>query len=150
MDQFSSVAQSCPLLCDPMNCSMPDFPVHHQLQSLLKLMLLSYSCYITVGLKDDSLPRKVVYSFWKYRSQNIFPFIGGIFPYQEIYMCVCVCVCVCMYVYINGICIPLIYNCIGFPHGRVQCIFLQQGMKKKFPLSHLLFQNQDDLRNYFS
>ena len=29
--QFSSVAQSCPTLCDPMNHSTPDLPVHHQL-----------------------------------------------------------------------------------------------------------------------
>ena len=29
--QFSSVAQSCPTLCDPMNCSVPGLPVHHQL-----------------------------------------------------------------------------------------------------------------------
>ena len=29
--QFISVAQSCPTLCDPMDCSMPGFPVHHQL-----------------------------------------------------------------------------------------------------------------------
>ena len=29
--QFSLVAQSCPTLCNPMNCSTPDFPVHHQL-----------------------------------------------------------------------------------------------------------------------
>ena len=28
--QFSSVTQSCPTLCDPMNCSMPSLPVHHQ------------------------------------------------------------------------------------------------------------------------
>ena len=28
--QFSSVAQSCLTLCDPMNCSMPGLPVHHQ------------------------------------------------------------------------------------------------------------------------
>ena len=28
---FSSVAQSCPTLCDPMDCSMPGLPVHHQL-----------------------------------------------------------------------------------------------------------------------
>ena len=28
--QFSSVAQSCPTLCDPMNHSMPGLPVHHQ------------------------------------------------------------------------------------------------------------------------
>ena len=30
-DQFSSVAQSCPTLCDPMNCSTLGLPVHHQL-----------------------------------------------------------------------------------------------------------------------
>ena len=29
--QFSSVAQSCPTLCDPMNCSTPGFSVHHHL-----------------------------------------------------------------------------------------------------------------------
>ena len=31
VDQFSSVAQSCLTLCDPMNRSMPGLPVHHQL-----------------------------------------------------------------------------------------------------------------------
>ena len=29
--QFSSVTQSCPTLCNPMNRSMPALPVHHQL-----------------------------------------------------------------------------------------------------------------------
>ena len=29
--QFSSVTKSCPTLCDPMNCSTPGLPVHHQL-----------------------------------------------------------------------------------------------------------------------
>ena len=29
--QSSSVAQSCPTLCDPMECSTPGFPVHHEL-----------------------------------------------------------------------------------------------------------------------
>ena len=29
--QFSSVAQLCPTLCDPMNCSTPGLPDHHQL-----------------------------------------------------------------------------------------------------------------------
>ena len=28
--QFSSVTQSCPILCDPMNRNMADLPVHHQ------------------------------------------------------------------------------------------------------------------------
>ena len=29
--QFISVAQSCPTLCDPINCSTTGLPVHHQL-----------------------------------------------------------------------------------------------------------------------
>ena len=32
--QFSSVTQSCPTLCDPMDCSTPGFPVHHQVPEL--------------------------------------------------------------------------------------------------------------------
>ena len=32
--QFSSVTQSCPTLCDPMDCSTSGFPVHHQLPEL--------------------------------------------------------------------------------------------------------------------
>ena len=32
--QFSSVTQSCPTLCDPMDCSTPGFPVHHHLLEL--------------------------------------------------------------------------------------------------------------------
>ena len=31
MIQFSSVTQSCLTVCDPMDCSMPGLPVHHQL-----------------------------------------------------------------------------------------------------------------------
>ena len=36
--QFSSVAQLCPTLCNPMNCSTPGLPVHHQLPSSPKPM----------------------------------------------------------------------------------------------------------------
>ena len=35
---LSSVSQLCPTLCDPMDCSTPGFPIHHQLSGLLKLM----------------------------------------------------------------------------------------------------------------
>ena len=31
---ISSVAQSCPTLCNPIGCSTPGFPVHHQLLEL--------------------------------------------------------------------------------------------------------------------
>ena len=34
MHQFSSVAQSCPTLCNPIDCSTPGFPVRHQLPEL--------------------------------------------------------------------------------------------------------------------
>ena len=36
--QFSSVAQLCPTLFEPMNCGTPGLPVHHQLPEFLKLM----------------------------------------------------------------------------------------------------------------
>jgi len=35
--QFSSVAQLCPTLCDPMNRSMPGLPIHHQLPELMQI-----------------------------------------------------------------------------------------------------------------
>ena len=31
---YCSVAQSCPIICDPMDCSTPGFPLHHQLPEL--------------------------------------------------------------------------------------------------------------------
>ena len=34
--EFSSVIQLCPTLCNPMDCSMPGFPVHNQLMELAK------------------------------------------------------------------------------------------------------------------
>ena len=37
-DQIISVAQSCPTLCDPMNCSMPGLPVHPNSRSSPRLM----------------------------------------------------------------------------------------------------------------
>ena len=35
---FSSVTQSCPTLCVPMDCSMPGFSAHHQLTSIESVM----------------------------------------------------------------------------------------------------------------
>ena len=36
--EFSSVIQLCPTLYDPMDCSTPGFPVHHQLPEMFKLV----------------------------------------------------------------------------------------------------------------
>ena len=35
--QFSSVAQSCSIHCNPMNCSMPGLPVHHKLPEFIQI-----------------------------------------------------------------------------------------------------------------
>ena len=35
--EFSSVSQSCLTLCDPMDCSTPGLPVHHQLPELTQI-----------------------------------------------------------------------------------------------------------------
>ena len=37
VDQFSSVAQLCLTLCDPMDCSTPGLPVHHQLPEFTQI-----------------------------------------------------------------------------------------------------------------
>ena len=39
LNQFSSVIQSCPTLCDPMNCSTPSLPVHHQLPEFTQTLV---------------------------------------------------------------------------------------------------------------
>ena len=36
-DLFSSVAQSCPTLCNPMDCSKPGLPVHQQLPEFTQI-----------------------------------------------------------------------------------------------------------------
>ena len=41
--QFSSVTQSCPTLCDPMNRSTPGLPVHHQLPEFTQTHVLRVS-----------------------------------------------------------------------------------------------------------
>ena len=48
---FSSVAQSCPTLCDPMDCIMPGFPVHQQLPELTQTHVhrSSWWCHPTIS-----------------------------------------------------------------------------------------------------
>ena len=38
--QFSSVTQSCPTFCDPMNCNMPGLPVHHQIPEFTQTLVI--------------------------------------------------------------------------------------------------------------
>ena len=47
--QFSSVAQSCPTLCNPMNRSTPGLPVHHQLPEFTHSCPLSRWCHPAIS-----------------------------------------------------------------------------------------------------
>ena len=88
--QFSSVAQSCLTLCDPMNCSTPGLPVHHQLPestqpmsieslmpsnhlSLCHPLLLLPSIFPNIrGFSNESAPRIRWPKYWSF-SFNISP-----------------------------------------------------------------------------
>ena len=56
--QFSSVAQSCPTFCNPMDCSTPGFPVHHQLLEVAQIHVHRVSDAIQPShlLSSPSLP----------------------------------------------------------------------------------------------
>ena len=56
--QFSSVTQSCPTLCDPMNRSMPGLPAHHQLLESTQTHVhrVNYAIQPSHPLSSPSLP----------------------------------------------------------------------------------------------
>jgi len=83
--QFSSVTQSCPALCDPMDCSMPGFPIHHQLPELTEThvhwvgdaiqpshsLLSSFPSTFNLSQHQGLLNESVLRIRWpKYRSFN--------------------------------------------------------------------------------
>ena len=62
--QFSSVSQSCPTLCDPMNHSTPGLPVHHQLLefTLTHVHRVSDAIQPSHPLSSPSPPYKAPYA----------------------------------------------------------------------------------------
>ena len=63
--QFSSVAQLCPTLCDPMNRSTPGLPVHHQLPEFRSGQFRG-SLFMAVGMgrREKSGPRALLTLYW--------------------------------------------------------------------------------------
>ena len=87
--QFSSVAQSCPTLCGPMNCSMPGLRVHYQLLEFTQTNVhrvgdaIQPSCPLSSPSPPASNP-----------SQN-----QGLWECKLVYIaCVCVCARACVLV----------------------------------------------------
>ena len=88
--QFSSVAQSCPTICDPMNHSTPGLPVHHQLLEppkrmsiesvmpsnhliLCRPLLLLPSIFPSIGVFSNESALRIRWSkYWSF-SFNISP-----------------------------------------------------------------------------
>ena len=101
--EFSSVTQSCPTLCDPTDCSMPGFPVHHQLLELAQthvhqvgdaihhlilchplLLLPSIFPSIRVFSNKSILPLRWP-KYWSFFSVSVLPMnIQGWFPLRLI------------------------------------------------------------------
>ena len=50
--QFSSVTQSCPTFCNPMDCSTPGFPVHHQLPEVTQ----TYVHWVNDAIQPSVVP----------------------------------------------------------------------------------------------
>ena len=71
--QFRSVTQSCPTLCDPKDCSMPGLPVHHDSQSLLKLISIEsvMPCNHLTLCHPLHLPRSILVSIWVFSSESV-------------------------------------------------------------------------------
>ena len=77
--QFNSVAQSCLTLCDPKNCCMPGFPVHHQLLELAQT-------HVHVHRVSDAIqPSHPLsnYIVWIYRNVSIHSPISGHLDYLQ-------------------------------------------------------------------
>ena len=84
--QFSSVAQSYLTVCDPMNCSTPGLPVHHQLLKLMSIesvmpsnhlilccpLLLLPSTFPSIRVWNESALRIRCPKYWSF-SFNISP-----------------------------------------------------------------------------
>ena len=62
--QFSSAAQPCPTLCDPMDCSTPGLPVHHQLPELAQTHVRRVGDAIQPS-RPLSSPARILLRTWK-------------------------------------------------------------------------------------
>ena len=78
--QFSSVAQSCPTLCDPMNCSTPGLPVHHQLPVHSDSRPSSWWCHPTISssvVPFSSCPQSL-------QHQSLFQWVNSLYEVAKV------------------------------------------------------------------
>ena len=77
-DSFYSVAQSCPTLCDPMDCSPPGFSVHGIFQArILEKVAISF-------FRGSSQPKDQTFHFLHWQADSL-PLVPPGKPFQEIH-----------------------------------------------------------------
>ena len=69
--QFSSVTQSCPTLCDPMDCSRPGFLVYHQLPELVHVHPVSDAIQPSHSLPSPSPPASLFPSIRVFPNKSV-------------------------------------------------------------------------------
>ena len=71
--QFSSVVQLCLTLCDPMNCSTPSFPVHHQLPELAQ----THVHWVSDAIQPSHAPLSPFPAFSLSEHQGLFKWVSS-------------------------------------------------------------------------
>ena len=82
--QFSSVAQSCLTLCDPMNHSTPGLPVHHQLREFTQTHVHRVSDAIQPPhpLSSPSPPAPIPPSFRDFSNESTLHDLAKVLEFQ--------------------------------------------------------------------
>ena len=71
--QFTSVCQLCPTLCKPMDCSLPDFPVHHQLPGVTQ----TYVHWVSDAINTSHLSSLSPPTFSLSKHQGLFQWVSS-------------------------------------------------------------------------
>ena len=71
ISQFSSVTQSCPTICDPMDCSTPGLPVYHQLLEFTQTHVESVMPSNNIILFHPILPPSIFPSIRVFSNQSV-------------------------------------------------------------------------------
>ena len=100
------VTQSCPTLCDPMDCSMPGSSVHGILQAILEWVAIPFSrgsSWLRNWIQVSCIAGRL---FTVWATREALTWMIGIID-----RCVCVfCVCVCVWLYCLGVdCVWILY-----------------------------------------
>ena len=74
LNQFSSVAQLCMTLCDPMDCRTPVFPVHHQLSEFAQ----TYVLWISDAIQPSHPLSSPSLTFNLFQHQGLFQWVSSL------------------------------------------------------------------------